>query len=791
MPYRFTIRFRATFFSALLLMALTTRAQDPFHIIPKPEQLLVTGDSFHFHKELRILYDSQTGESTARYCINQLYKLTGVQFQMQFIQPTPESNAISLHYDSSYAEEGYELKMSQHQIRVTGNRKGLFYGVQTLLQMIPVQEAVLQSAAFDLPCVNILDKPAFAYRGVHLDVARHFFSAAEILNFIDLLAFHKINTFHWHLTDDQGWRIEIKQYPRLTQTGAKRNGTIIGRYPGTGNNNQAYGGFYTREEIKRIVAYAKERCIEIIPEIEMPGHSSAAIAAYPHLSCFPNQPTTIPFGTLSKKSIAEQKQGRKKLVQETWGVFEDVLCPGKESTFLFLENVLKEVAALFPSPYIHIGGDECPKTAWKKCPYCRKRLLECGLSNYAEMQSYFIHRIERIVNRLGKNIIGWDEILEGGLAPNARVMSWRGEKGGIAAARQGHYVIMSPSQPLYLDHTQSKYEDSLVIGGYNPIEALYNYNPIAKALDTVGRRYILGAQANIWTEYITNTAKLEYMILPRLSAVGELLWTTASNKSWMDFESRLPQQLKRYQSQKRNFSKSFFELNNQVLPSPEPGTLRWHLSGRTYQDQIHLLQKRPHSNKADSFEYRFTAQLTIDQTSGYTAYLESGAGGFQGPILNQNFLFSKCTGRDIRLLTPTAAAYQGDGAFTLINGICNTKGLIRSHELLGFTDTTCEVVLDFGIQTNIDSIVLHTFELKYRNFLFPSGLSVWCSNNDSTYREAATKMVRIDNNKMHFRLLQPITTRYLKIRIFKDDPLLPQTKNKWSKLFFLSEIEVH
>ncbi|MFY7879372.1 MAG: beta-N-acetylhexosaminidase [Lacibacter sp.] len=781
---------RTFILSALFFLALNTNAQDPFHIIPKPAQILVTGDSFHFHKDLRILYDSNTGESTARYYVIQLYKLTGVQFQMQFTQPTPESNAISLHYDSSYAEEEYEIKMSQHQIRVTGNHKGLFYGVQTLLQMLPTEEALLHKADFKLPCVHISDQPAFAYRGVHLDVARHFFSAAEILNFIDLLAFHKINTFHWHLTDDQGWRIEIKEYPRLTQIGSKRNGTILGRYPGTGNSNQQYGGYYTREEIKKIIAYAKERCIEIIPEIEMPGHSSAAIAAYPHLSCFPNRPTTIPFGTLSKKSIAEQKKGRIKLVQETWGVFEDVLCPGKESTFLFLEQVLKEVASLFPSPYIHIGGDECPKTSWSNCSSCRKRMLEGGLKNPTALQSYFIHRIERIVNRLGKNIIGWDEILEGGLAPNARVMSWRGEQGGIAAARQGHYVIMSPSQPLYLDHTQSKYEDSLVIGGYNPLEAIYQYNPIAKELDTVSSRYILGAQANIWTEYITNTNKLEYMALPRLSAVSEMLWTNHSNKNRMDFERRLPYQLKRYQIKNLNFSNSFFELNNQIRPSDEPGTLLWQLSGRTDQDQIHLIQKLPHSNKVDSFEYRFTMQRTINQTAGYTAYLESGAGAFQGPILKMDFLFSKSTGRSIRLLTPTSPVYQGDGAFTLINGICNTKGLIRSHELLGFTDSACEVILDFGIQTNIESIVLHTFELKYRNFLFPYGLSVWYSDNDSVYTQTATKTRRIENHKLYFDFMQPVHARYLKLKILKDNPALLQTKNKRSKLFFLSEIEV-
>ena len=396
---------------------------------------------------------------------------------------------------------------------------------------------------------------------MHLDVARHFFGVEEVKRYLDILALHKINTFHWHLTEDQGWRIEIKKYPELTSEGAYRNGTIVGHFPGDSNDNERYGGFYTQEEIKEVVDYASKRHITVIPEIEMPGHSSAAIAAYPFLSCFPEENTKVPHDMMSEESKEQQANGRNKVVQESWGVFDDVYCAGKDSTFTFLQNVIDEVMELFPSEYIHIGGDECPKSNWERCPDCQKRIAELGLKDEHELQSYFIQRMEKYINSKGKKIIGWDEILEGGLAPNATVMSWRGEEGGIEAAKQGHDVIMTPTGYCYFDYYQAedKEGEPLAIGGYLPVEKVYSYNPLPAELSEDEHKYILGAQANMWTEYIEDFSKLEYMLLPRLAAISEVGWTSPEEKDWSDFTTRLSALRAHYDRLGFNYAEHIFE----------------------------------------------------------------------------------------------------------------------------------------------------------------------------------------------------------------------------------------
>ena len=422
---------------------------------------------------------------------------------------------ILLKLDPNLAEEdSYTLTVSREVITITGkSAAGVFHGIQTLLQLVHSDNTI--------PCVQIQDAPRFGYRGMHLDVCRHMFSVDFVKQYIDLLALHKMNRFHWHLTEDQGWRIEIKKYPKLTEVGAWRNGTIVGHYPGTENDNQRYGGFFTQEQVKEIIAYAKERHIEIIPEIELPGHSSAAIAAYPALSCFPEEPSMVPQGMISQGSKEVQSNGQPKIVQESWGVYDDVYCAGKEETFAFLEDVLEEVIDLFPYEYIHIGGDECPKGNWERCPYCQKRMAENKIKDAHELQSYFIQRIEQFVNSKGKNIIGWDEILEGGLAPNATVMSWRGTTGGIAAANAAHQVIMSPNSHCYFDHYQSEdtEKEPLAIGGFLPVEKVYAFDPIPEELEEEKHPYILGGQANLWTEYIPTEEQAEYMLLPRMNCV--------------------------------------------------------------------------------------------------------------------------------------------------------------------------------------------------------------------------------------------------------------------------------
>jgi hexosaminidase len=398
------------------------------------------------------------------------------------------------------------------------------------------KDSVVNNLTLKVPSCEITDEPRFAYRGMHLDVGRHLFPVEYIKRYIDMIALHKMNTFHWHLTEDQGWRIEIKKYPKLTEVGAFRKETIVGhagKKPAV-YDGKPYGGFYTQEDIRDIVAYAKSKFITVIPEIEMPGHSLAALAAYPELSC-----TGGPFEVGTK-----------------WGVFDNVYCAGKEETFKFLEDVLTEVIALFPSQYIHIGGDECPKTKWAKCPLCQQRIRQEGLKDEKELQSYFIRRIEKFLISKGKRLIGWDEILEGGLAPEATVMSWRGTAGGIEAAKQGHDVIMSPNKYVYLDYYQCEPEGQpLAIGGYLPLELVYSFNPQFSELNANEQKHILGLQGNVWSEYLSTPQYMEYMTYPRMFAISEIGWTPASKKDFEDFLARFEVQRKRYDKLGINYFK--------------------------------------------------------------------------------------------------------------------------------------------------------------------------------------------------------------------------------------------
>jgi hexosaminidase len=503
-------------------------------IIPQPVSLKVNIGSFRLDKTTILVVKDPGDKPSADFFNDYLQDIYGVRLN---ISNSAKKNFISIStkkfFKTPENDEHYTLNGTAVGFVLSGDSyAGTFRGIQTLIQLLPVDK----STSLAVPLVKIDDQPRFKYRGLHLDVCRHFFDVAFVKRYIDYIALHKMNYFHWHLTDDQGWRIEIKKYPGLTSTGAWRDGTIIGRYPGKGNDSIHYGGFYTQEEIKEVVAYAAGRHIEVIPEIEMPGHAMAALASYSYLGC-----TGGPYK-----------------VQQTWGVFKDVFCAGNDSVFSFLEDVLDEVMPLFPSKYVHVGGDECPKDSWKVCPKCQKRIQDNNLKDEHGLQSYFIQRIEKYINGKGKKIIGWDEILEGGLAPNATVMSWRGEKGGIEAAKQDHEVIMTPGTHLYFDHAQTKNEDSVTIGGFLPVQKVYSYEPQSKELDSVQKQKVLGAQANVWTEYMSNNRKLEYMLFPRLSAISEVLWSPAASRDWKSFEKRLPVQFKRYDLWKVNYSRAFF-----------------------------------------------------------------------------------------------------------------------------------------------------------------------------------------------------------------------------------------
>lgn len=512
--------------------------ESKYHVIPQPVSLERGEGHFELAPGTVIHADiAKAGvDSAAVFLKRKLDSATGFDLPLQAYSNRGEADGsilLTLNPDTSRFgnSEGYRLEVSEGEVHVEApTSAGLFYGIQTLLQLFPEQiyqtDYTLVPADTDwrVPAVSIRDYPRYEYRGMHLDVARHFFPVAFVKRYIDLMAMHKMNRFHWHLTEDQGWRIEIERYPRLTEVGAWRDSTLVG-HAGSGVwDGERYGGFYTQEEIREIVAYAAERHITVIPEIEMPGHASAALAAYPELGCV---------------------EGKDYRVKTTWGVFEDIYCPS-EQTFTFLENVLAEVMELFPGRYIHIGGDEAPKAQWEESELAQQVMEREGLESEEELQSWFIRRIERFLNDNGRQLIGWDEILEGGLAPNATVMSWRGIEGGVAAARQGHDVVMTPVSHCYLDYYQAPREsEPLAIGGYNPLRNTYSYEPTPEELNEEEARHIMGAQGNVWTEYMRSGDKVEYMAWPRAAALAEVTWSPENKRNWTLFWRRLQTHFKR------------------------------------------------------------------------------------------------------------------------------------------------------------------------------------------------------------------------------------------------------
>ena len=538
-------------FAFAVLVSFYLQAQEPA-IIPKPSRLEMQDGNFSITPATQIVTAGVGVEKAAMFLNDYLQKFYGFRLNVSKTAVAKNSIALNLAKKAGDVDGAYHLQVTRTGVQITGdNATGTFYGVQSLLQLLPVEK----KKELMIPALEIDDQPRFAYRGMHLDVGRHFYPVDFVKKFIDYIALHKMNTFQWHLTEDQGWRIEIKKYPKLTQVGAYRNGTIIGHHPGTGNDQTKYGGYYTQEQVKEIVKYASDRFITVIPEIEMPGHASAAIAAYPELSAFPNEATKHP----AKVTWFGDSTGKQ--VQQGWGIYPDVFAP-TEYTFKFLENVLDEVIQLFPSTYIHIGGDECPKENWKRSDFCQQLIKEKGLKDEHDLQSYFIQRIEKYLNGKGRQIIGWDEILEGGLAPNATVMSWRGEKGGIEAAQQKHNVIMTPNSYVYFDYGQNKKEDSLVIGGYLPVQKVYSYEPVPAALPAENTKYILGAQANVWSEYMKTPSKVEYMIFPRMTALSEVLWSRKESRNWPDFEKRMEQQTKRYALWNASYNSKYLDPLN-------------------------------------------------------------------------------------------------------------------------------------------------------------------------------------------------------------------------------------
>ena len=502
-------------------------------IVPQPESLTVARGEFKLSASTVIWTDASSADIARRFAAS-LAPATGLTIPVR-IGAAPVTGIV-LTRDARLTRlgaEGYELTVTPRRLTIRGReRAGVFYGLQTVRQLLPPEifrEAKVDSVAWTVPALRIVDRPRFTWRGAHLDVGRHFMPKEFVKKYIDLLALQKMNSFHWHLTEDQGWRLEIKKYPRLTEVGAWRTQTIVGHQPGSDSttwqyDGQRHGGYYTQDDVREIVAYARDRFVNVVPEIEMPGHALAAIAAYPELGVT-GQPADVGM---------------------RWGVYANIL-NADESTITFMQDVLTEVLSLFPSRFIHIGGDEADKALWKTSPRIQDRIRELGLKDEHELQSWFIHRIDSFLTAHGRRLVGWDEILEGGLAPGATVMSWRGTQGGIDAARAGHDVIITPTSHTYFDYYQSRNTtgEPLAIGGFLPLETVYAFDPVPAEMEPESRSRVLGAQGQLWTEYLPGPKQVEYMAFPRLTALAEVLWSPPERRNFSDFSVRLEEYLRR------------------------------------------------------------------------------------------------------------------------------------------------------------------------------------------------------------------------------------------------------
>ncbi|MDD8025681.1 MAG: family 20 glycosylhydrolase, partial [Acidobacteriota bacterium] len=642
--------------------AVAPTQEQEISIIPKPVSLIRQPGFFLIAADARIIVpesDARAAE-TGRYLAGRLRTAFGLEIPFSSQPPAAGASPVIVLRRGGRPDlgaEGYELSVTPAAITIDApEAAGLFYGVQTLFQLLPPEAyggAGSAGGPARLACVRIEDKPRLPWRGMLLDCSRHFFPKEFVEKYLDYLAMHKMNTFHWHLTDDQGWRIEIKKYPRLTEVGAWR----VDREDKDWNSRPAqqpgekatYGGFYTQDDIREVLAYAAERHITVVPEIEMPGHATAALAAYPALGCSGGPYTVKPGGI--------------------WPITE-VYCPGNDETFAFLQDILSEVIDLFPSRIIHIGGDEVDKSTWKVCPKCQARMKAEGLKNEEELQSWFTRRIEAFLNSRGRTLMGWDEILEGGLAPNAAVMSWRGIEGGIAAAKAGHAVVMTPTSNCYYDYYQG--DPSLeppAIGGYLPLSKAYDFEPVPAALSAEEARFIIGAQANLWAEYIATPSHAEYMTFPRIAAIAEAGWTPAAGKDWNNFLRRMTVQFQRYDRLGVNYAKSVYTVKLDPVSDAASGGMTLTMSSESYRPDIRYTLDGTEP-QADSKAYAGPLEI------GKSAVIKAGVfadGKLQGTVSETRFLSHQALGKAPELKSAFKPRYSAGGPLGLVDGLRGGK----------------------------------------------------------------------------------------------------------------------
>lgn len=760
---------------AFLLPSTAAGQTADFNIIPRPQQVKVSNDApftLSAKTVISLGTNSQDMKRNANMLASYIEQATGIR---PAIGKGKSGAAIILTIDKTIANaEGYKLDADAKQIRIAGaSAAGVFYGIQTLRKSLPLVNG--KASKVSIPAVHIADAPRFAYRGTHLDVSRHFVTADSVRQFIDMLALHNINRFHWHLTDDQGWRIEIKKYPLLTQIGSKRAQTVIGHNSGK-YDGKPYSGFYTQKQIRDIVKYAADRYITIVPEIDLPGHMQAALAAYPDMGC-----TGGPYEVWQK-----------------WGVSDNVLCAGNNKTLTFIDNVLKEITKLFPSKYIHVGGDECPKTQWQKCPKCQARIkalnLEAKDGHSAEerLQSYIITHASNYLKSLGRNTIGWDEILEGGLAEGATVMSWRGESGGIAAAKQHHDVVMTPNSYLYFDYYQSldKANEPLAIGGYLPLETVYSYEPMPKELTADEARHIIGVQANIWTEYMPTFKQMQYMALPRLAALSEVQWSQPTLKDYTNFTNRLTKFTHLYDRLGYNYAKHLYNVAIHVDSDNKWREILIHMTTAGNAEIRYTLDgTEPTANST-----LYTGAIVLQKSAKIRA--AAFRDGKRSSVTSQDISFNKATACPVELLQPTHKNYTYKGGATLTDGLLGDKGF-GTGRWLGFSGNDLEAVIDLKQNTDVSSVSLNTCVDKGSWIFDARNIEVSVSADGKSFTKVASKSLpaleeQTPDNIYTYELTFPqTTTRYVKVTATSEHNIPEWHGGKGKPAFlFVDEISV-
>lgn len=760
---------------AFLLPSTAAGQTADFNIIPRPQQVNVSNDApftLSAKTVISLGTNSQDMKRNANMLASYIEQATGIR---PAIGKGKSGAAIILTIDKTIANaEGYKLDADAKQIRIAGaSAAGVFYGIQTLRKSLPLVNG--KASKVSIPAVHIADAPRFAYRGTHLDVSRHFVTADSVRQFIDMLALHNINRFHWHLTDDQGWRIEIKKYPLLTQIGSKRAQTVIGHNSGK-YDGKPYSGFYTQKQIRDIVKYAADRYITIVPEIDLPGHMQAALAAYPDMGC-----TGGPYEVWQK-----------------WGVSDNVLCAGNDKTLTFIDNVLKEITQLFPSKYIHVGGDECPKTQWQKCPKCQARIkalnLEAKDGHSAEerLQSYIITHASNYLKSLGRNTIGWDEILEGGLAEGATVMSWRGESGGIAAAKQHHDVVMTPNSYLYFDYYQSldKANEPLAIGGYLPLETVYSYEPMPKELTADEARHIIGVQANIWTEYMPTFKQMQYMALPRLAALSEVQWSQPALKDYTSFTNRLTEFTHLYDRLGYNYAKHLYNVAIHVDSDNKWREILIHMTTAGNAEIRYTLDgTEPTANST-----LYTGAIVLQKSAKIRA--AAFRDGKRSSVTSQDISFNKATACPVELLQPTHKNYTYNGGATLTDGLLGDKGF-GTGCWLGFSGNDLEAVIDLKQNTDVSSVSLNTCVDKGSWIFDARNIEVSVSADGKSFTKVASKSLpaleeQTPDNIYTYELTFPqTTTRYVKVTATSEHNIPEWHGGKGKPAFlFVDEISI-